>query len=157
MASQDRSIAKAQLQAESGQGHCKSSAGAGCWIAGLSDKLGREEISALIAKADSSQVRCLEAEAAKELESAAKLALLEEAEKRLSVHSSALCRGLKSNNQSFLQLAVRPSSTEACVHDLEARRSAIDQLVKPLKRLSRRSTPGSWRWRKSAEWHMQAP
>lgn len=110
-------------------------------IAELSDELGkcREEISALTtAKADL-LARCarLEAELAKERESAAeKLALLEEAEKRLSGTFKALsAEALKSNNQSFLQLAIETleKHRERAVHDLEARRNAIDELVKPLK------------------------
>jgi len=110
-------------------------------IAELSDELGkcREEISALTtAKADL-LARCarLEAELAKERESAAeKLALLEEAEKRLSDTFKALsAEALKSNNQSFLQLAIETleKHRERAVHDLEARRNAIDELVKPLK------------------------
>lgn len=110
-------------------------------IAELSDELGkcREEISALTtAKADL-LARCarLEAELAKERESAAeKLALLEEAEKRLSDTFKALsAEALKSNNQSFLQLAIETleKHRERAVHDLEARRNAMDELVKPLK------------------------
>ncbi|MGI6102474.1 MAG: DNA recombination protein RmuC [Bacillota bacterium] len=110
-------------------------------IAELSDELGkcREEISALTtAKADL-LARCarLEAELAKERESAAeKLALLEEAEKRLSGTFKALsAEALKSNNQSFLQLAIETleKHRDRAVHDLDARRNAVDELVKPLK------------------------
>lgn len=110
-------------------------------IAELSDELGkcREEISALTTANADLLARCarLEAELAKERESAAeKLALLEEAEKRLSGTFKALsAEALKSNNQSFLQLAIETleKHRERAVHDLEARRNAIDELVKPLK------------------------
>lgn len=79
----------------------------------------------------------LETSLAKERESAAeKLSLIEEAQKQLSDAFKALsAEALKSNNQSFLDLAreTLEKQRQSAVHDLEMRRSAIDELIKPLK------------------------
>jgi DNA recombination protein RmuC len=110
-------------------------------IAELSGELGqcREDLSALTtAKADL-LAKCarLEATLEKERESAAeKLSLIEDAQKQLSDAFKALsAEALKGNNQSFLELAreTLEKHRERAVHDLDSRRSAIDELVKPLK------------------------
>jgi DNA recombination protein RmuC len=65
-----------------------------------------------------------------------KLALLDEAQARLSDAFKALsAEALKSNNQSFLDLAktTLEKFQEGARGDLELRRKAIDELVKPMK------------------------
>jgi DNA recombination protein RmuC len=65
-----------------------------------------------------------------------KLALLNEAQQKLSDAFKALsAEALKSNNQSFLELAkaTLEKFQEGAKGDLEKRQQAIDQLVKPLK------------------------
>ena len=65
-----------------------------------------------------------------------RLALLQEAQQKLSDAFKALsAEALKSNNQSFLVLAkaTLEKFQETARGDLEVRRNAIDQLVKPLK------------------------
>jgi DNA recombination protein RmuC len=99
----------------------------------------RQEIAALgSANTSLSAERArLEAEMEKERQTAAeKLALIEEAQKRLTDAFKALsAEALKSNNQSFLELAreTLEKHRERAVHDLDSRRNAIDELVKPLK------------------------
>jgi DNA recombination protein RmuC len=66
----------------------------------------------------------------------AKLALLEEARQKLSDAFKALSAdALRSNNQSFLELAkaTLEKFQEGAKGDLDSRQKAIDQLVKPLK------------------------
>ena len=73
--------------------------------------------------------------AAEQAAAAEKLALLEGAEKKLADAFQALsAEALKSNNQSFLELARQNLATfqEAAKGDLEARRQAVDSLVKPI-------------------------
>lgn len=65
-----------------------------------------------------------------------KLAVLEEAQKRLADAFKALAAdALKSNNQSFLELAKATLQTfqEAAKGDLEKRQQAIQELVKPVR------------------------
>ena len=65
-----------------------------------------------------------------------KLALLNEAQQKLSDAFKALsAEALRSNNQSFLELAkaTLEKFQETAKGDLEIRKNAIDQLVKPLK------------------------
>lgn len=65
-----------------------------------------------------------------------KLALLEEARQKLSDAFKALSsEALKSNNQSFLDLAktTLEKFQEGAKNDLEARQKAVDELVKPMK------------------------
>jgi len=65
-----------------------------------------------------------------------KLAVLDEARKKLSDAFKALAaEALKSNNQSFLELAKTTMERfqEAAKGDLEKRKQAIDELVKPVK------------------------
>ncbi len=72
---------------------------------------------------------------AEQAAAAEKLALLEGAEKKLADAFQALsAEALKSNNQSFLELARQNLATfqEAAKGDLEARRQAVDSLVKPI-------------------------
>jgi DNA recombination protein RmuC len=67
---------------------------------------------------------------------AAQLALLEDARQKLSDAFKALSAdALRSNNQSFLELAkaTLEKFQETAKGDLEGRQTAIDQLVKPLK------------------------
>lgn len=67
---------------------------------------------------------------------AEKLSLLKEAEQRLSDAFKALsAEALKTNNQSFLQLAKSALETfqEGAKGELEHRQKAIDELVRPLK------------------------
>jgi DNA recombination protein RmuC len=99
----------------------------------------RKEVAALSAanaELGAERVR-LETSLAKERESTAeKLSLIEAAQKQLSDAFKALsAEALKSNNQSFLDLAreTLEKQRQSAVHDLEIRRSAIDELVKPLK------------------------
>lgn len=66
----------------------------------------------------------------------AKLALLEEARQKLADAFKALsAEALRSNNQSFLELArtLLEKYQEGAKGDLEGRQKAIDQLVKPLR------------------------
>jgi len=65
-----------------------------------------------------------------------KLALLDEAQQKLSDAFKALSAdALRSNNQTFLELAITTlrEFQEGARSDLETRRKAIDELVKPLK------------------------
>ena len=65
-----------------------------------------------------------------------KLALLKEAEQKLSDAFKALSAdALKSNNQSFIELAksTLEKFQEGAKGDLEARKKAVDELVRPLK------------------------
>lgn len=65
-----------------------------------------------------------------------KMSLLNEAQIKLSDTFKALsAEALKTNNQSFLELAktTLEKYQEGAVHDLEMRKNAIDQLVAPLK------------------------
>jgi len=65
-----------------------------------------------------------------------KLAVINEAQRKLSDAFKALAaEALKSNNQSFLELAKATLETfqESAKGDLEKRQEAIDQLVKPVK------------------------
>ena len=85
-------------------------------------KMGRSELETTLAK---------ERKAVEE-----KIALLNEAQARLSDAFEALsAQALKSNNQSFLDLAKSELGKfqEAAKGDLEKRQQAIDQLVKPVK------------------------
>lgn len=99
----------------------------------------QQEIAELgTANADlTSQCARLETTLDKERESAAeKLSLIEDARKQLSDAFKALsAEALKGNNQSFLQLALETleKHRDRAVHDLDTRRNAIDELVKPLK------------------------
>lgn len=88
-----------------------------------------------------SEVRELNAQLSQTLasereQSQEKLALLEEAQKRLSDAFKALSsEALKSNNQSFLELATATLEKfqESAKGDLEKRQLAITELVKPVK------------------------
>jgi len=65
-----------------------------------------------------------------------KLAILDDAQKKLSDAFRALsAEALKSNNESFLELArtTMEKYQEGAVGDLEKRHQAIDQMVKPIK------------------------
>ncbi len=65
-----------------------------------------------------------------------KLALLNDAQQKLSDAFKALsAEALKSNNQSFLELAktILEKFQEGAKSDLEARQKAVDELVKPMK------------------------
>ncbi|WP_205617524.1 DNA recombination protein RmuC [Pelomicrobium methylotrophicum] len=65
-----------------------------------------------------------------------KLALLDEAQRKLSDAFKALCaEALQSNNQSFLDLAkaTLEKFQESAKSDLEARQKAVDELVRPLR------------------------
>jgi DNA recombination protein RmuC len=92
----------------------------------------QKEITWLRAKLSEVETRLLEERKA----SGEKLALLEEARARLSDAFSALSsEALRSNNQSFLELAgtVLEKFHASARGDLEMRQQAIGELVKPLK------------------------
>ncbi len=97
-----------------------------------------EQSSALTADKAELQVKVSKLETRLEDERKAareKLALLEEAQAKLSDAFKALSSdALKSNNQSFLELAkaTLEKFQEGARGDLESRRKAIDELVKPL-------------------------
>jgi DNA recombination protein RmuC len=83
------------------------------------------------------QVAKLEADLANEQNNAAeKLAMLNDAQKKLTDAFNALAaKALSSNNESFLKLAKENLSAiqESAKGELETRKQAIDALVKPLK------------------------
>jgi len=98
-----------------------------------------EELTQLQCENTGLKTRISEIEARMEEERKAaeeKLRLLDEAQKKLSDAFKALsAEALKSNNQSFLELAraTLEKFQEGAKNDLEMRKKAVDELVKPLK------------------------
>lgn len=95
-----------------------------------------DKMQATITALESEKSRLQEAIAQQNRQFGDKLALLDEARQKLADAFKALAAdALRSNNQSFLQLAQEnlDKFQEAAKGDLEKRQQAIDELVKPVK------------------------
>jgi DNA recombination protein RmuC len=120
------------LRAESG---CRAAAEAGtARLPGLEAGLADRDRSLTEHKARLAELETRIAEERKAAEE--KLALLNEAQKKLSDAFSALsAEALKSNNRAFLELATAKLSEfqQGAKSDLEARQKAVDELVRPIR------------------------
>ncbi len=102
-------------------------------------RAGESDLNRLRTEMSALQARIVEVEARSEEESksaAEKIALLDEARRKLGDAFQALsAEALKSNNQSFLELAKASLEKyqEAAKGDLEARRQAVETLVNPIR------------------------